>query len=283
LWLERVEDLIPAQPPDVQKELLEGAGIIASETGDDDRAWQFAERAIALLRTVPDRGDLARALVFGGITAIGRSDLDRAAQLLEEGRQLGIEIDDQWSRAFGTFNLAEVRLTQNMYEETDALLEEAIEYFRAAGGVFGVGLSLVSRGVVALHQGRIDDARAFFLDAIRLSSEHLGSGAGKARIMLMGALEGLAHIAAEERSLERAARLFGAAEQLRDEGGFLEQESERFVRQPVQAALDMAGDTVAAARAEGRAMDEAEAAAYAVSTARPGRVRPTTANPPPRL
>ena len=69
----------------------------------------------------------------------------------------------------------------------------------------------------------------------------------------------------EERIAENETVFRDANEQLRDEGGFLEVESERFVRQPVQAALATGDDTLATARAEGRAMDEAEAAAYALS------------------
>ncbi|MFQ5795916.1 MAG: tetratricopeptide repeat protein [Candidatus Bipolaricaulia bacterium] len=105
-------------------------------------------------------------------------------------------------------------------------------------------------GGLARHQGDYERAVRFFKDSLTLSQE-----LGNKRRIARG-LEGLAAVACANRQPEQAARLFGAAEALREAIGIPLPPSEcadydRDVA-AVRAGLDE--DAFAAAWAEGRAM-----------------------------
>jgi tetratricopeptide (TPR) repeat protein len=151
-----------------------------------------------------------------------------------------------------------VACAQGEYARAAALLEEALAWFRLSTPLGnGTAETLNHLGNVAYLQGEHERAVGLLHDALRLSRD-MGTREQMAHI-----LEGLAGVAAACGQLQRAARLGGAAEALREVLGVpLAREwrvsHERAV-QAMQAALGT--EAFAAAWAGGRALPLEEAVA----------------------
>jgi hypothetical protein len=121
-------------------------------------------------------------------------------------------------------------------------------------------LSLSHLGAGALDQGDYWTARALLRESLAICRE-LGGGLGIAQN-----LEWFAVVAAAQAQPERAARLLGAAEALREAKGALMQPADRARQERCIAAVRTAlaeGEFVAA-WAEGRAMSLPQAVQYAL-------------------
>src|SRR5439155_24595320 len=101
-------------------------------------------------------------------------------------------------------------------------LDEALDVARRANIAAGMEIALALRGIIAQGEHDYDRAEAMFLEGGRIGMEAGG------RPWVADGLEGLGCLAAEGESLEEAARLFGAAESMRESMGY--------VRFPVYAA-----------------------------------------------
>jgi hypothetical protein len=115
-------------------------------------------------------------------------------------------------------------------------------------------------GWAALLRGNHAQAEALHEESLRLSQE-LGN-----KIIVSESLEGLACAAEIRGEAEWAARLFGAAEALRETLGIFHLPSELALREPYVSAAHSRLDEAAwkAAWEEGRAMTLDEAIAYAL-------------------
>jgi hypothetical protein len=115
-------------------------------------------------------------------------------------------------------------------------------------------------GWAALLQGDLDRARTSHHERLTLCKE-LGD-----RMIASESLEGMACISAVDGEAERSAKLFGAAEALREAVGYQHLPEEDAWREPyigaVRSQLDEASSEEA--WAEGRAMSFEEAVSYAM-------------------
>jgi non-specific serine/threonine protein kinase len=130
------------------------------------------------------------------------------------------------------------------------LIEESLAIGRDLGDRDGIASSLHSLGVVAYLQGHLAAARALYTESLDNRRE-LDDRLGIAR-----ALEGLAAVVAALGSSLRAARIWGAAQRLREEIGTPLSPTERSHYDQRAAAARAAADDAAFDRAwqEGRAL-----------------------------
>ncbi len=150
-----------------------------------------------------------------------------------------------------------------MYKESGALLREA-------GDRWGFTRSLAGSAAAALHQGNTEQAKLLFEVTLALWRE-LGNRAGIIQCLarlaaVAGAMGQLESPPQRVEALQRAIRLFGAADALLQATGFLLDVADRaeFDRNlaAIRAQLDEA--VFAAAWQEGRAMTLEQATAYAL-------------------
>ena len=120
-------------------------------------------------------------------------------------------------------------------------------------------------GWVELLRGAQEQAKTWHEESLRLCQE-LGN-----RLIATESLEGLACAAAARGEAERAAKLFGAAQALREAVGYQQPPSERAMQEPYLVAARSRLDEAAweAALAEGRAMGLEQAIDYALSEEEP--------------
>src|SRR5581483_10291255 len=147
-----------------------------------------------------------------------------------------------------------------------------------AGDAFGMALSLAELGLVARDQHDYERAAARAVESLRLLREQ-GS-----TYYVPDCLELLAAVASAQGQPERAARLFGAAEALRQEIGAPVPPPERAAHASRVSAARAGCDAAAfaAAWAAGRAMRLEEAITYALlAEPAPPRVPPAPPEPQP--
>jgi len=126
----------------------------------------------------------------------------------------------------------------------------------------GIQDPLCDLGILALYEGRYEDAAPLFGRALESA---LRTGW---RINLVYTIRGLAATAAARADLDAAARLLGAADVIEEEIGERPQGyAVRIYAETAAPVLDRLDEPqIAAAHAAGRAMSQADAVAFALTT-----------------
>src|SRR5205823_2678594 len=123
------------------------------------------------------------------------------------------ELGDKKGIAGSLNYLGFIARVQGDLEAARALFEESLTIRREQGTKDGIAWSLSGLGWTAGDQGDYGTARALFEESLATFRE-IGDKPGT-----VGVLEGLAAVAVAEAQSERAARLFGAAERIREAMG----------------------------------------------------------------
>ena len=299
-WLEKFLSLSASQAPD---DLVTRAKALCKlgwlKTFDEARI----EEGLALARTLGPAGRESMALAFWGLglSAFFQTDYIRAKSLEEQGLKLFRELGNRWgicvtlaylgmiNTALGEYQQAEILLEQSLqlarqardgneighslwilglaamaredYGKATALLEESLAQYKEIKNYPGITFLLSDLGRVAKSKGDPQQMASFYKEVLALHWE-LGYQSD-----LAWDLEQLARAALVGQQPERAARLLGAAQALRESSGaavfhILLPDYESFL-EALRPRLDEAN--LAALWAEGRAMMAKQAVAYALS------------------
>jgi predicted ATPase/class 3 adenylate cyclase len=187
-----------------------GAGVLARHQGDYGRAVALLEEGLVLCRAEGDRRGEAAALNNLGIVARRQGHVERAAALLEAGLVLRRELGDEHGIASSLHNLGVLARQCGETARAVTLLEECLAVRRALGDNHGIANTLNNLGNVARQAGDLAHA-ADLLRAGLLLDEELKDKAG-----IAFGLEGLAAVVSAQGRQTLAARLFGAADVLRE-------------------------------------------------------------------
>ncbi|MFQ5796576.1 MAG: tetratricopeptide repeat protein [Candidatus Bipolaricaulia bacterium] len=201
----------------------------------------------------------AKALRGAGMLAWRQGNLGQAVELYEEGLALFRELEDKRGIADSFSSLGHVVRYQDDYEQAAEFYEESLALWRELGGKEGIAFSLSNLGWVAYRQGDYERATELFKESITLWREL------RDRTSVVWDLENLAETCVNGQP-ERAARLFGAAEVLREAIGFPLPLGRRagYDRNVAAVRADLSGEAFEVAWAEGRAMTLEQAIAYAL-------------------
>jgi len=236
-------------------------GWISFELGDWERAKALFEEALPLARESGSIRDTCNALSMLAYMAACRGDVKRAQALGEESLAIAREAGDTTSVAFASQYLAVTAMLSGDYERAQTLFEATLEMTRITGNRKGQAISLNNLGLVALCRGDYARAAKLSSESLKLSEEGLDHQ------VLTWSLDTLAAVCGQRRYVGRAARLWGAAEVLREASGFSQPPDDKRVLEPflkdARSRLDEA--TFQAAWEEGRAMTEEQAVEYALS------------------
>jgi ATP/maltotriose-dependent transcriptional regulator MalT len=262
-WLEGLLALAPsggARLAAARAKALSGAGALATEQGDYDRAGALLEETLALSRELGNKRWGAWPLMYLGVIARYHGDYRRAATLLEESLALRRDVEDKWGSAWSLTNLGRVASEQGDYPRAAGLLKESLSLFQDLGDKRGIARSLTSLARIARDRGDHRRAAALLEESLALSLE-----LGDRRSAALG-VEELAAVACAQEQPERAARLFGAAQALREAIGapLPPTDQARYDHSVAAARARLREDAFAAAWAEGRAMAQEQAVAYAL-------------------
>jgi non-specific serine/threonine protein kinase len=188
-------------------------------------------------------------------------DRERAKELYEEGIVLCRELGYGTRLGEILFQLGYMLLLEGDYERGEALNEEAAALYRERGYKFGLDGILHHLGWAALLQGNHQRAKTSYEESLILCKE-LGN-----KIATAGSLDGLACVAGTIGASKHAARLFGAAEAIREAVGYHHTPEEDALLAPYLATARSRLDEAAweAAWAEGQAMPMEQTIEYALS------------------
>ena len=236
-------------------------GSTMFELGDWERAEALLEEGLALVRESGSIRNTCNALSQLTYMAACRGDMERAKALGEESLAIAREAGDTSAASFASNFLAVTAMLGGDYERAQTLFEATLEMTRITGNRKGQATSLNNLGLVALCQG--DNARATKLssESLRLSEESLDHQ------LVTWSLDALAAVWGQRGYVGRAARLWGAAEVLREASDFSQPPDDKRVLEPFLEAARSRLDEAAfhAAWEEGRAMTEEQAIRYALS------------------
>jgi predicted ATPase/serine/threonine protein kinase len=239
---------------------LVGTGEVTRQQGDLAAAREFYVEALRLSREIRDKRLIAASSRGLGMLAYMRNDLAAARPLFEEALAAFREIGDT-SGISGSLNaLGDMARTGGDLAAARLLYEEAVALGRQLGNQNAVSVDLCNLGAVACLEGDLEAARACFRETIGIDQK-MGD---RARVSY--SLDGFGALAVVRGEMRRAARLFGAADQLRASSGYAIEPLDREFRDryasEARAALDESD--YAAAEREGRALRMREAIALAL-------------------
>jgi DNA-binding CsgD family transcriptional regulator/tetratricopeptide (TPR) repeat protein len=273
----------------VQAEALNGAGYLALLQGDYQLGITRLEESIALFKELEDEPGLANSLSNLGIALLLVRDRERVRPLREDAEALRRRLTDQRAIVDLLIFLGMVALDESDYEQMVALLEEGLDLSRDLEDVRGIVPCLNVLGLGLLKQGNYERAALLLEECLYLTARRIRHMLGTGYGML-----GLAGVAALRGEPARAARLWGAAEALRevtgqplapydhsnyDYEGYLEAARSQ-LDEPQWKASWLEGRTMTLEQAVDYALGEAE---VPVSTATPTSERPSTSAQPAAL
>ena len=257
---------LPGSSRETRARALSAAGGLAWWDGDFMASRRHYEDGLALFTADEETTDRARALqglglvlVFSG-TQGNLSDLDRAEDLLRQSLTLAERMDDRHgiARAYRTLGLARGVGRKDPHGAIP-LFEQSVALFETLGEQWELSESLI--GLANGHRFSGDKAggREYYLRGLDLMAASGNRPAMVWFVFLVAAIE------SEMGRHERVARLWGAAEAVREAAGAIRPPAHVLViGDPVGIARQAIGDEIVErALAEGRAMDPEAVVAYA--------------------
>jgi predicted ATPase len=252
-WLEAALGRSVGLPTRERAGVLVGAGRLALELGEISHATVLIGEGADLFRTLEDRVGLADATDNLGIAVAYSGDLDRAKALFAESLSLFREANSGWGVgetlnnlgnvagileqedrarslheeslaarrkvgdergiAMSLANLVEPVMSEKDYGRVKVLIEESLAIFRKLGDKGNIAMCLGVLGESSLHEGDLKEATAMCSEALAMLWE-LGDTYHAYSMLTL-----LAITASRQDRVERAARLFGAAEALLEGSG----------------------------------------------------------------
>jgi predicted ATPase/DNA-binding CsgD family transcriptional regulator len=259
-WLEAALAKGDAVAAATRAKVLAQAGCIAWEQGDYERSIAFSEESLALSRKLEDIVNATTALSNLAWAALYQNELRRASKLAEEAMTLQRASGDRRGVACSLLILGMVAAVQRDYERASALHEESLALAREVEDNFAIVLSLALGAFASLNQGNYERAGNLCVEGLELS-QRLEMGQ-----LIATHLHISAALAGSQGRAINSARLWGAADALREVIGTVFSPVERYVYEPYIAAVqtEIRGAAWEAAWAEGRAMTLKEAIEYAL-------------------
>ncbi|OLE34685.1 MAG: hypothetical protein AUG45_03795 [Ktedonobacter sp. 13_1_20CM_3_54_15] len=187
---------------------------LASQQGEYARARALCEEGVTTHRASGNKSGLAHALFqLAEVLLVSQGDRATVHSLLEESLTLSKELGDKLGLANYLSLAGRLALQQGDASAARSLIEEGLALYRETGyRLEGISESLSMLGKVAAVQGDYTAARALYEESLAFP--------GKVdAVWTASSLEGLAGVMAVQGEPALAARLYGAAEALRERVG----------------------------------------------------------------
>lgn len=226
----------------------------------DDVAGALLDTCIGLAERAGDEESLQLALVMRGMVAIFRHQDEKARAVLDRSLDGSRTRGDGWTEAFALRAYAYMALERGDLGEAAIHLAEGEAILRRMRSVWALAVAVGIRGLLMQRQGSHDEAAAALRESVSLL------WAVGDPWSLAHSLTGLAGDAAERGMWERAALLFGAAEELRSRTGsdILSFHIPLYDRQIAVLDREIGTERLAEAWAQGRGLEPAEAVSIAL-------------------
>ncbi len=256
---------------------LNSLANVVSEQGEYSRGRALFEESLAFFRELGNLRGIALSLIrLAWVLFVSQSDSATIHSLLEEGIALRRELGDKESIADSFILSGELAISQGDAITARSLAEEGVVITKEIGDRLPTARLLAFLAKAIALQGDQAAARAMYEESLALAK------AGNSKWHIMLGLEGLAGVLASQGDLVWAARLWGAAEALRNAIGTPIPPVYRadYERSVTDARVQLGEETFAAAWTQGRGMTPEQALA-APEQAPPLEPVPTVSRPLP--
>jgi non-specific serine/threonine protein kinase len=233
---------------------LSNLGLVAQYQGEYARAVELHQESLALRREMQDAAGIALTLGNLGLLARDQGDAARAESLHRESLALRRELGDRMGVALALNNLGLVAADRGDYERAATFFGESLTLRRELGDHDGMMTTFSNWADLARYQGDLERAISLYRESLAFCQS---LGYENIKNAVLACLEGLAAIGAARGHGMRAARLWGAAEELRA--------TNRMPLPPVDRSRYERAVAAAHSAAGGAAFDEAWAAGRALS------------------
>jgi predicted ATPase len=208
-WAEQLLPGAGTLDPQAQAELAWATAVLAVDVGDEAAALAARQRLAPLLPGISDPvlHAVAQLAMAWSLPIDGDVDgaLREASVALEELRGQ----DEPVFTAMAAFTAGSLEMTLSHYDAALRHLHETRELAQRVGGDWPAAGARVQLGILAILQGRLDEARALLDEALDLSL------AARSTPFVTLCLAGYAQLAFADGDPDRAAVLEGAADGLR--------------------------------------------------------------------
>jgi len=259
-WL----DALIAQPGAADRNALRARAMTAAAdlsgwTGEAQAYLHRAEEAVAIYRELNDAQGIPDALEELGAAQMNTGQLDSARANLEEARERNLTIGNRQRAAECTLLLGMVAAFQRQVGEARARWEGALATFTDLQDPYFMAFAERLLGGVDRAEGNLEAAESRFRTSLTAARQH------DLPVVIASALYAIADLALARGQPERALRLVGACEAMRDEIGEAPS-GEMALVGDVRGAASAMMDAAAAESLyqQGRAMAVDEAVAYAL-------------------
>ena len=236
--------------PSIRARALAKAALLGWRVGNDERAIILAEEGLAVCKEVGDREFGALCLICLSKVASDRGDYEEAKRLAEESLTLGAGLENNYYTCLALSDLGELSRLRGDYDQAIALHEQSLAVSRHRGYPVWNANALRHLGIDHFRRGAYGRAAEHLKQSLTLCKEV------RNRWVPVECLHGLASLACVAQQYERAARLFGAANHLRDALGLRSKpaDQECYDHHATTTRAGPGEAAFAAAWAEGRAM-----------------------------
>jgi predicted ATPase/class 3 adenylate cyclase len=237
---------------------VSAAGSLAYWQNDLPPVRRAYEEALAIYRELGDASGVAEGTYnMAYVHALAR-EVPKASEKLQTSHAQFRELGDRRGEADALWVLALVARFEGDLQLARSRAEESLRLHRELGDRFGMTMALQMLGRVALEVDDLDTARTTFLETMAMH-EHMGNRTG-----ITIALDNLAAREIALGNLERAVRLGGASQAIKESAGG--QAPPELIDHPDPRGLargSLVEESIARAWEEGRGMSLEEAVAYA--------------------
>ena len=210
-WLERMPAKETTVSASVKAKALLSSGLLAIALGRFDQALASSGESLAICRRLGDRHNAAWALWISGAAFHLSGDSQRAAEVLEQSLETSRKTRDKLCTAESLRLLAWVLCQLGNGGRGMMLFDEGLTLFRELEDKRGVCITLLNQGMGMLYQEDYAAAAVMLRESLSLEQEMQEPWAIAWNLELLAAVEAFL-----ENAPEKAARLLGAAEVLRE-------------------------------------------------------------------
>jgi predicted ATPase/class 3 adenylate cyclase len=257
-WLEDVLALPGAAGTTLLRaRALTAAADLSSWIGEADAYLRFAEEAVSTYRDLADPRGIADALAELGVAQMFGARLDAARATLREARELNLGLGNRQKAGECAHALGYVALLEGRTQEAREFFGEALATFEDLRDPYWSAFTERMVGQVDRIEGNLEAAEALYRTSLSASRQN------DQLLVTASVLYAHADLALARGQHERALRLAGASDALRDRLGELRSFDADFlgdVRSAARSFVDEA--TAERLYQDGRAMELDEAVAY---------------------
>ncbi len=231
-------------------------GLFEGMQGEYARAYTLFEESLALHRQMQHKRGIAFSLIhMAQMLFVSQNEQARVDALLEEGFALARELGDKDSTAYSFTLKGQIALSQGDTASARSLLEMGVKLYREVGSLHGIAESLSQLARVMAAQGNESQAYALCEESLVIARELRHPG------LIASCMEGLAQVSVAQGKAARAARLWGAAETLRESASIPRPPIEQatYERSVAHARSQMDEKAFATAWLQGRGMTPGQA------------------------